>query len=691
MISADPVGRETDPFCLPPWMEEFASLGFLQTDADFTIRGWNRWLEEKSGLRAEELIGRNLFAVYPHLIERHIDSYYREALIGHVARLSVRLHRSLLPLPLPGKNSELEYILQEAWIGPIRHEEDIVGTITMIEDVTDRVLRERELVRAEKAAEAASKAKGEFLAFMSHEIRTPMNAIIGMTGLLLDTDLNPEQRDYAETVRSTGEVLLGLINDILDLSRIEANKLELENRRFDLVLCIENALDMIGAKAEEKRLEVGYQIEGNLPHYFMGDATRLGQILLNLLSNAVKFTDIGEVVVSVSGQSRDGDLYQLHFAVKDTGIGIPLSVQEHLFQSFSQADTSIARRFGGTGLGLAICKRLCELMGGTIWVDSTGAPGAGTTFHFTILTGVSSEQELPRQRQQRAVLAGKTVLIVDDNEASRRILISQTRQLDMHPTAVAFGREALDLIREGNSFDLAILDLRMPELDGRTLAEKIRKVSSAQRMPLILLSAVGFSNSDTDAEYFAAQLTKPIKAAQLCDVMRAVIEGGKAPEQKHHDAQTPYDRELGRRHPLRILLADDSVVNQKVTMKILERLGYSVDVVANGQEVLDLLQQAPYDAILMDCQMPGMDGYEATRRIRMREKQQGLKPTHIIAMTAHAMQGDREQCLAAGMDDYLSKPVRPNSLAQALERCPSSRLDASRKPVGSPPVSPCRG
>jgi CheY-like chemotaxis protein len=446
-------------------------------------------------------------------------------------------------------------------------------------------------------------------------------------------------------------------------------------------------LDVVGAKAEEKGLEVGYQIDGNLPHYFMGDATRLGQVLLNLLSNAVKFTDKGEVVVSLSGEPDKGDLYKLHFAVKDSGIGIPPSIQGHLFQSFSQADASTTRRFGGTGLGLAICRRLCELMGGTISVESTGAPGDGTTFHFTILAAVSSEQELPLQRQQRAVLAGKTVLIVDDHEASRRILISQIKQLDMHPTAVAVGREALDLLREGNSFDLAILDLRMPELDGRMLAEEIRKVSSAQRMPLILLSAVGFSKSDLDVEYFAAQLTKPVKAAQLCDVMRAVIEGGKTPEQRRPDAQMASDRELARRHPLRIMLADDSMVNQKVTVRILEKLGYSVDVVGNGQEALDLLEQSPYDAILMDCQMPGVDGYEATRRIRMREKQQGQKPIYIIAMTAHAMQGDREQCLAAGMDDYLSKPVRPHALAQALERCPSSRSEARREPVDSAAVT----
>jgi PAS domain S-box-containing protein len=671
MTIADPIGYDVDAFRLPAWMEEFAILGILQTDANLTIQGWNRWLEDKSGLQAADVIGRDLFDVYPNLTARHMDRYYQEALAGHVARLSVRLHRFLLPLPVSGTNQEPSQMLQEVWIGPIWDAQRIIGTVTLIEDVTERVLRERELISAQKAAEAANRAKSEFLAIMSHEIRTPMNAIIGMTGFLLETDLDAEQLDYTETVRSTGEVLLALINDILDFSKIEAEKLELENERFDLRRCIEDAVDLIDSKAEEKKLEVGYQIEGDLPYYFIGDVTRLRQILVNLLGNAVKFTDKGEVVVSVSGRSHDGVQYQLHFSVRDTGLGIPPDSQHRLFQSFSQANSSTTRRFGGTGLGLAISKRLCELMGGTIWVESTGISGEGATFHFTIQAAKASEQELQQQANRRVSLTGKTVLIVDDNEASRRILTSHVRQLAMNPTTVASGREALDLIRKGSVFDLAILDLKMPEMDGRTLAEEMRKAPSVQPMPLVLISAAGFLTSETDSDYFVARLTKPIKAAHLCEVMCAAIKGEMAIEKQQRETQSPYDRELGKRHPLRILLAEDSVVNQKVAVKMLEKMGYHVDVAANGLEVLESLERISYDVILMDCLMPGMDGYEATGKIRACEQKEGRRPTHIIAMTANAMQGDREQCLAAGMNDYLSKPVRPNQLAQALERCPS--------------------
>jgi signal transduction histidine kinase/CheY-like chemotaxis protein len=669
MTVADALHAEGDVFHLPTWMEEFAVLGIVQTDTDLTIRAWNRWLEEKSGLNAADLIGKNLLEVYPTLIERHMDRYYREAIAGHVARLSVRLHRYLLPMPPTDESPDFPHMLQEAWVGPIRHGDRIVGTVTLIEDVTDRVLRERDVLRARRVAEVANRAKSEFLATMSHEIRTPMNAIIGMTGLLLDTELDAEQRDCVETVRSSGEVLLTLISDILDLSKIEAEKLELENQRFDLRRCIEDALDLIAPKAEERKLEVGYQLEADLPCYFVGDVTRLRQILVNLLSNAVKFTDAGEIAVSVSGHSHDGEHFQLHFEVRDTGLGIPPGLQDRLFQSFNQIDTSTTRRFGGTGLGLAISKRLSELMGGKMWVESTGVPGEGSTFCFSILVSKASEQESPLKVTRRANLVGRKVLIVDDNDASRRILVSHTRQLAMHPTAVTSGAEALDLMRRGDSFDLAILDLRMPEMDGRMLAEEIRKVPLAQRTPLVLLSAIGFRSSDTDKDYFAARLTKPIKATQLCEVMCAVVEGETPPEQMPVSTPTPADRKPGLRHPLRILLAEDSSVSQKVAAKMLERIGYRVDLAANGLEVLESMQHIPYDVILMDCQMPEMNGYEATRKIRMREQDEGRKPVYIIAMTANAMQGDREQCLAAGMDDYLSKPVRSNSLAQALGRC----------------------
>jgi signal transduction histidine kinase/CheY-like chemotaxis protein len=669
MPIADPIGREADVFSLPSWMEEFAVLGILLTDAQLNIRGWNRWLEGKSGLLAGNLIGRSLFDVYPNLIGQRLDHYYHEALSGRVSKLSGRLHRHLLPLPSPIENSESNQMLQEVWIGPIGREGAILGTVTLIEDVTERVVRERELIRAQKTAEAANQAKSDFLAIMSHEIRTPMNAIIGMTDFLLETELNSEQRDYAETVRSTGEVLLALINDILDFSKIEAEKLDLESQRFDLRRCIEDALDLVGPKAEEKKLEIGYQIEGSIPYFYVGDMARIRQILVNLLSNAVKFTDAGEVVASVSGCLVENDLYQLHFSVRDTGIGIPPKLQHRLFESYSQADVSTTRRFGGTGLGLAISKRLSELMGGKIWMESSGIAREGSVFHFTILVAKAAEQELPQQAKRRADLSGKKVLIVDDNETSRRILISQINQLSMLPTAVASGREALHVLRQGESFDLAILDLQMPEMDGRMLAEEISKIPG-QQTPLILLSAFGFLASDKDSDYFAARLTKPVKAAQLCEVMWSVIKDETETQKQGRQPKASNHRDLGLRHPLRILLADDSAVNQKVASRMLEKIGYRVDIVANGLEALEAVRNNSYDVVLMDCLMPEMDGYEATHRIRESENMDGRKPVYIIAMTANALQGDREQCLAAGMNDYLSKPVRLNQLAEALERCP---------------------
>lgn len=668
MTVANQLEHEEDAFYTPPWLEEFAVFGVVQTDIDLVIRGWNHWMEEKSGLMAADVIGKGLPEVYPSLIERHMDRYYHEAIGGNVARLSVRLHRYLIPMRPTEPRPEFAQMLQEAWVGPLRWREQTVGTVTLIEDVTERVLRERDLLQARRSAEVANRAKSEFLATMSHEIRTPMNGILGMTGLLLDTELNEEQRDYVDTIRSSGEVLLTLISDILDLSKIEAEKLELENHRFDLRRCIEDGLDLVGASANEKRLEVGYEVEGELPVYFVGDVNRLRQILVNLLSNAVKFTDRGEVVASVSGHSHDGEHFQLHFQVKDTGLGIPPGLQDRLFQSFNQLDTSTTRRFGGTGLGLAISRRLCELMGGKMWVESTGIPDEGSTFCFTVLMTKAAEQELPHKASGRATLAGKRVLIVDDHETSRRILVSQTRQLAMLPTAAASGREALDLLNHGDTFDIAILDLRMPEMDGRMLAEEMRRIASARETPLILLSAIGFHASDADSDYFAARLTKPIRATQLCDMMCAVLESKGSRETKT-GVFVAGGHEFGRQNPLRILLAEDSSVSQKVAVKMLERIGYRADVAANGYEVLQSLQRISYDVVFMDCQMPEMDGYEATRRLRDCEQREGKKRVYVIAMTAHAMQGDQEECLAAGMDDYLSKPVRASALVEALKRC----------------------
>ena len=641
---------------------EISPAAVVTMDRDERVVGWNPAATRLFGFTPEEAIGRRVDDLVMDSDDMRAEgaSVAREALdTGRATRRSRRVRKDGQPVDV------------EITMVPLSVDDVQTGFYAVYHDIT-------ELQAARRDADAANAAKSSFLAAMSHEIRTPMNAIIGMSGLLVDSPLDDEQRDFAEIIRASGDALLTIINDILDFSKIEAGRVDLEAEPFDLQLAVESALDVLAPTVATKGIELAYEVDPGLPRHVVGDVGRFRQIVLNLLSNAVKFTDIGEVELTVGGRlmgddQRDPDRagderWVVTVDVHDTGIGITPDRIGRLFQSFSQADASIARRFGGTGLGLVISRRLAEAMGGTLTAESAGVPGEGTTFHLVIVVAAASDTVPAEGIPLIDGLDGRRILVLDDNATNRRILVSQLRRWGIESRTTGSPKEALSWIRGGEAFDVVLSDLRMPEMDGLAVAAAVRDATVASPLPVVILSSVG--ERLPAGSPVAASLAKPVKPTVLHDALVTVLAGRKVGIASRAAGRSVHAPDLAARHPLRILLAEDNTVNQKLAVRLLERMGYTADVANDGLKAIEALEGAVYDVVLMDVQMPALDGLEATRRIRQRWPKGG---PHIVAMTANAMAEDREACLAAGMDDYVSKPIRVDELVEALLRVSRGR------------------
>ena len=648
---------------------------FIGTTPEGTIIDWNTQASATFGWTPKEALGRSVMEM---LLLRS----------GQEAETGTGPNDFKHPAVLSEGRMELEARHKTGLLFPV---EVAVSAIEVgerrlfaafVHDVTDRKSTEQQMEEARATAEAANRAKSEFLANMSHEIRTPLNGVIGMTDLALETELTQEQRDYIETVKLSADSLLGVINDILDFSKIEAGKVDLEKVAFDMRECIEATLKTLALRADEKGLELLCDVQAEIPEMIFGDPVRLRQIITNLIGNAIKFTDEGEVSVRVGAETGSANP-TLHFTVADTGIGIAPDKVDRIFESFNQADTSTTRQYGGTGLGLTISRRLIELMGGRIWVESE--PGHGSRFHFIIPFQEAAPRAVRASESAPQALAGVKVLIIDDNKTNRRILKGLLTGWGMHATSASDGETALDMLSEatasGTPYRLILTDMHMPKMDGFMVVEELHKDTSFSAATVMMLSSGGHrGDADRCQELgIAAYLLKPVRQTELQAAIARALGAGPAQEERMITQQS-LRAERPASEFLDVLLAEDNEVNQKLAVRLLEKRGHTVSVVSNGRQAVQAAGSHAFDLILMDVQMPEMDGIEATAAIRKREEGTGQHQA-IVAMTALVMKGDRERCLDAKMDGYLSKPVRPQELDEVLEIFSTrKRISLPRKP-----------